>query len=288
MKKSWLYGLVLLFLFSCEKEKSFENGGNLNPGLPPLGNNCTVNQVLSVDSLTGQGLFSFYTLFNSSGVAERVEAFDSIAGTVEFESTLQYSGDTIRISPTDYYLVDGNKRVKELKSVFNLGTSVDTFTYRYNYDATGYLVSKEIFSTAIPIPLGIPFIRFTYTWSAGNLVYIDGSFAVPGLSQKVLTATLEYDANATAKNFIHILPDGFETYPYIMALDLGKKSRNLVKKITVVTYDDSGNLDETLVSNFSNYVFSSDGYLLEWYADGESAGGSPLPSGRTLFKYFCK
>ena len=235
----------------------------------------------------GQGLFSFYTLFNSSALAERV-AFDSIAGTVEFESTLQYSGDTIRISPTDYYLVDGNKRVKELNAVFNLGTSIDTFTYKYNYDATGYLVSKEIFSTAKPIPLGIPFIRFTYTWSAGNLVYIDGSFAVPGLSQKVLTATLEYDANATAKNFIHILPDGFETYPYIMALDLGNKSRNLVKKITVVTYDDSGNIDETLVSNFSNYVFSSDGYLVEWYAEGESAGGSPLPSGRTLFKYFCK
>ncbi len=288
MKKSWLYGVVFLFLLSCEKEKSFEDGGTINPGLPPLGNNCTVNQVLSVDSLTGQGLFSFYTGFNNSGVAERVEAFDSIAGTVEFESTLQYSGDTIRVSPTDYYLVDANKRVKELKSVFNLGATVDTFTYRYNYDANGYLVSKEIFSTAVPIPLNIPFIRFTYTWTAGNLVYIDGSFAVPGLTQKVLTATLEYDANATAKNFIHILPDGFETYPYIMALDLGKKSRNLVKKITVVTYDDSGNIDETLVSNFSKYVFSSDGYLLEWYAEGESAGGSPLPSGRTLFKYFCK
>lgn len=288
MKKSWLYGVVLLFLVSCEKEKSIEDGGAINPGVPPLGNNCTVNQVISVDSLTGQGLYSFYTRFNGSGVADKVEAYDSIAGSVEFESVLQYAGDTIRISPTDYYLVDGNKRVKELRSAFNLGASVDTFTYRYNYDATGYLVSKEIFSTAVPLPFGIPFVRFTYTWSAGNLVYIDGSFAVPGLTQKVLTATLEYDANATAKNFIHILPDGFETYPYIMALDLGKKSRNLVKKITVVTYDDSGNLDETLVSNFSNYVFSSDGYLVEWYADGESAGGSPLPSGRTLFKYFCK
>jgi hypothetical protein len=288
MRKHWLYIVVSLFLVSCEKEKSFENGATLNPGEPPLGNNCTVNQVLSVDSLTGQGLFSFYTRFNSSGVAERVEAFDSVAGTLEFESALQYKGDTIRISPTDFFLVDGNKRVKELKSVFDLGTSVDTFTYRYNYDANGYLVSKEIFSTAVPIPISIPFIRFTYTWSAGNLVYIDGSFAVPGLSQKVLTATLEYDANATAKNFIQILPDGFETYPYILALDLGKKSRNLVKKITVVTYDDTGNLDETLVSNFSNYVFSSDGYLLEWYAEGESAGGSPIPSGRTLFKYFCK
>ena len=61
MKKSWLYGVVLLFLVSCEKEKSFENGGNLNRGPPPLGNNCTVNKIVSVDSLSGAG--SFFILY---------------------------------------------------------------------------------------------------------------------------------------------------------------------------------------------------------------------------------
>ena len=73
-----------------------------------------------------------------------------------------------------------------------------------------------------------------------------------------------------------------------MGLDLGKKSRNLVKKIVVSAYDDAGVLDEVYTTTYGNYVFSADGYLLEWYSKGEEAGGTPFQSGRSIFKYFCK
>jgi hypothetical protein len=282
--KKCIIPLLLIFTFiSCQKELSVENGAGVNPPQPPIGNNCKVNQIISADSLTGQGLFSVYTRFNASGVAEKVEVYDSLSGSMQAEASLQYKGDTIRVSPSDYFLVDANKRVRAFQTIDLSGGSSDTLKYVYNYDGNGYLSNKEIFVSRFPFPV----IRFNYVWSAQNLVSIDGSVVVPGITQKVLTATLEYESSLTAKNFIHVLPDGFETAFFIMGLDLGKKSRNLVKKTVVSVYDDTGALDEVYTTSFSKYVFSSDGYLLEWYASGLDSGGTLLPSGRTLFKYFC-
>jgi len=283
IRKYWFYLVAFLFLFSCAKEKSLENGGGVTID-PPLGNNCTVNQIITADSLTGQGLFSYFTKFNISGIAETVEVYDSVSGSVQFQGNFQYKGDTIRVSRTDYFLTDANKRVKGFRTTDFSGTPGDTLSYVYKYDANGYLTEKEIFVTGIVLPI----LRYSFVWSGQNLVAIDGVVAVPGINQKVMTVTLEYDASKTAKNFIQVLPDGFETAPYIMGLDLGKKSRNLVKKTIVSLYDDTGSLDDVYTTEYSNYKFSADGYLLEWYAKGEDAGGTPLPSGRTLFKYFCK
>jgi hypothetical protein len=284
MRKYWFYMVAFLFLFSCAKEKSLENGPGVIPVDPPLGNNCIVNQIITADSLTGQGLFSYYTKFNLSVLAEKVEVFDSITGIMQFEGNIQHKGDTIRISSTDYFLTDANKRVKGFRTSDFSGSPGDTLSYVYKYDGNGYLVEKEIFITGIVFPI----MRYSYVWSGQNLVAIDGVVAVPGVTQKVLTVTLEYDAAQTAKNFLQVMPDGFETALYIMALDLGKKSRSLVKKYVVTLYDDLGALDEVYTMNFSNYKFSSDGYLTEWYAVGEDAGGTPFQGGRTLFKYFCK
>jgi hypothetical protein len=134
---------------------------------------------------------------------------------------------------------------------------------------------------AVPVPVA----EFNYTWSGGNLVAIEGT--IPVLSQKILTASLEYDASKTAKNFIPIFPDGFEFAPYVLAFDIGKKSSNVVKKVTMSIYDNAGNLDQTLVTSFKDYVFSSDGYLLEWIGDGDDQSALGLISGRTKFKYHC-
>jgi hypothetical protein len=284
MRKYFIYMLAFLFLFSCSKEKSLENGGGTNTVDPPLGNNCTVNQIITADSLTGQGLFSYFTKFNISGIAESVEIYDSISGTMQFQGSLQYKGDTIRVSPSDYFLTDANKRVRGFRTTDFSGTPGDTLSYVYKYDVNGYLTEKEIFITGIVFPI----LRYSFVWSGQNLVAIDGVVAVPGINQKVMTVTLEYDAGKTAKNFLQVMPDGFENALYIMGLDLGKKSRNIVKKYVVTLYDDQGALDEAYTMNFSNYKFSSDGYLTEWYAVGEDAGGTPFQSGRTLFKYFCK
>lgn len=275
---------VLCFLWlclSCTKETSDENGNGNNTN-PPVGNNCRVNQVTSLDSLTGVGLYSIYTRFGSNGQANLIRVFDSTVNALQFETAIRYSGDTAWVGPAQYFLLDAGKRVRAFRSIESSGSGIDTITMRYNYDAAGYMTSKDIFIGSLPLPV----FRFSYTWQGGNLTRVTGGAVVPGLEQKVLEATVEFD-DATAKNFIPVFPDGFETSLFVMALDFGKPSRNLPRKMTVILYDDAGKPDATYVTNYKNFVFSSDGYLLEWYAQGEEAGGTPFPSGRTRFGYFC-
>jgi uncharacterized protein YxeA len=281
MKNILLALLVMGTMISCSKELSEENGGGSQN--PPVGNNCTLNKITDIDSVSKEGLYSMFTQFNASGQGTRVEYYDSIQQSTQFEANLSYSGDTIRISPLEYFLKDPSGRVKEYRLIEFNGADLDTLTYRYAYDGSGYMSKKEVFISVIPVPL----FRFTYTWQGGNLVSVDGSFAVSGASQKILTATLEY-GSATARNFIPIFPDGFEISPYIMALNLGNGSRNLPGSITLTFFDDAGVPDETYVTRYGSFVFSSDGYLTEWTVSGEEAGGMPFSEGRQRFSYFCR
>jgi uncharacterized protein YxeA len=281
MKKILAAILALNMLISCSKELSEENGGGNQ--IPPVGNNCKLNQITDIDSVSKEGLYSIFTQFNSNGQGTRVEYYDSILQASQFEANLTYSGDTIRISPIEYFLKDASGRVKEYRVIEFDGVSLDTISFRYSYDGSGYMSKKELFSGNLPLPI----FRFTYNWQSGNLVSVDGALAVPGPSQKILTATLEYDA-ATAKNFIPIFPDGFETSSYIMALNLGNASRNLPRTITVTFFDEAGNPDEAYETRYGSYLFSSDGYLKEWTVTGEEAGGMPFSEGRQRFSYFCR
>jgi hypothetical protein len=73
-----------------------------------------------------------------------------------------------------------------------------------------------------------------------------------------------------------------------MALNLGNGSRNLPGSITLTFFDDAGVPDETYVTRYGSFVFSSDGYLTEWTVSGEEAGGMPFSEGRQRFSYFCR
>lgn len=289
MRKALLPLLIVFSVLSCQKELSIENGGVVpdpDPTNPPIGTNCKVQQILAVDSLTGRGLLSFFTAFKNNGLADRVTVYDSISSTVEFTAGFTYSAlaDTFFISPTDYFVVDNNRRVNSFTTIDYSGNTLDTLTYRYQYDGNGYLTTKDLYVSSLPVPV----IRFSYVWTGGNLVSVSGNTAIVGLTQKVLEATLEYNNSVTAKNFLPIYPDGFESSLFLMALNLGKPSTNLVRKMTIKTYDETGQLDETLVSEYKNFKFSSDGYLTEWYISGDLLGGSPFVEGRSLFKYYCQ
>ena len=288
MKKTILAALLLTMAVSCKKETSVEGGGggnnNSNP-VPTLGANCRPRQINLTDSL-GKGLLSITTQFNANGVGTQVDVYDSTTSTLELSEPLNYIGDTLKISDSLYFLLDATKRVKEFVAIQTNNGAKETFRFKYNYDVNGYLKTKDLYSSALPLP--IPLIRFTYTWTGDNMVAIDGSVVVPGVTQKILTATLEYDATATAKNFLNIFPDAGEVALYLMALDLGKRSKNLVKRIQVKTYDDMGAVDATTTTEFSKYKFSTDGYLLEWVVSGDEPGLLPFPVGRNAFKYFCR
>jgi hypothetical protein len=277
----WLLPAILLFM-SCSKELSDESD-NPNKLNPPLGRNCKVNKITALDSLTGQGLGSVYTLYNSAGQAALVQVYDSLSNSMSFESSLYYDGDTVRINPVMYFLLVTSRRVRQFFSEQTHNGRIDTLTIRYNYNSAGYLASRELYTGNQPIPI----FRYTYTWQDGNMVAVDGSVAVPGVDQKILTAVLEYDPGTTVNKFLQTFPDSFETNFFLSALDLGKASRNALKKMSVTLYDDQGLPEETYVNHYSNYVFSSDGYLLEWSTYTEASSAGPAHGGRERFGYYC-
>jgi len=55
----------------------------------------------------------------------------------------------------------------------------------------------------------------------------------------------------------------------------------------MITYDEFGVADQSYNTVLKNLVFSPDGYLTEWYAEGDSFDALGLFSGRTLFQYKC-
>lgn len=281
-KISGLTILLLFILAACEKETSVESG---RKG-PVIGADCHPKQIVAVDSVTGRGSFSFLTGFDATGTARFVEVLDSVSGAVMLDAPLTWMGDTLRISDSVYYLTDANRRLKEFVARQTDNGTVMTLKYVYTYDASGFLVKKELFSSAVPLP--VPLIRFTYTWASLNLVAVEGSVVIPGLTRKLFSATLDYDPAASARNFLLILPDAAELTPVIMAVGLGNPSRNLVRRIDVSTYNDAGMIDATTTSRYGSYGYSADGYLLDWKVGGDVPDALPFPPGKNLFHYHCR
>lgn len=275
--------IVLTVLSSCTKEMSVENDGTRGPA---VGADCRPSQVVLIDSATRAGDFSFLTRFGSNGRAASVEAYDSLSNTSLFDFPLVYSGDTLRDFDGGYFLLEASGRVRTYVTTDTTGGAVETVRYEYTYDANGYISRKELFSSLLP--LNTPLVRFTYTWAGQNLTAVEGRVVVPGFERMLFKSALEYDNTQTVKNFLPVVPDAAEAALFIMAVDLGRKSRNLLRRIKSSTYDDAGMVDETLTTEFSSPLFSMDGYLLEWTVSGDEPIALPFFVGRNVFRYHCR
>ena len=274
--------LTIFILAGCAKEMSEEhgNGPNTGPVTPPLGDDCKVDKMTSVDSLSGIGLGSLYSQFGTNDLATRVEIYDSLAQSLKYAANFTYSNDTVRVNDIEYFIVDPSFRVKVFQTLTDVSDPhSDSLLFKYYYDANGYLNKKEIYQGQIPIPITV-----NYTWSNGNLTSLEADVAG---TTKLLSAELEY-SDQPATNFIYIIPEAYELAPYILSLNLGTKSKNVIKKIVMSAYDDSGNISKTYTANYSNVKFSSDGYVTQLYATGDYIDGLPLLTNLTKFSYRCK
>ncbi|PWU03942.1 MAG: hypothetical protein C5B52_02365 [Bacteroidetes bacterium] len=274
--------LAILIFAGCAKEMSEEhgNGPNTGPPTPPLGTDCKVEKITSVDSLSGIGLGSLYSQFGTNDLATRVEIYDSLAQSLKFAANFTYANDTVRVSDKEFFILDPSFRVKTFQTFADVtDPNSDSLLFKYYYDANGYLNKKEIYQGHIPVPATV-----TYTWSNGNLTSLEADVAG---TIKLLSAELQY-SDQPATNFIYILPEAYELAPYILSLNLGTKSKNIIKKIVMTTYDDNGNASKTYTSNYSNVKLSSDGYVTQLYASGDYIDGLPLLTNLTKFSYRCK
>jgi hypothetical protein len=270
--------LPFLAIVSCSKEYSDEAG---NPN-----SNCRVSSIaVAADAISSSGLYALNTKFNAANQATAVEAYDSATNIADFTTSLSYKGDTVLTTVNEFFVLDVSKKVKKFFTPIDPSNPAgEKAVYDYKYDGSNYLIEKTISSASVPLPL----VNIQYTWVGGNLMKVVASVnQFPGGSVKLLEANMEYDMSRQPRNFIYIFPDAFENFFYLNALDFGKKPTNLIKKISVVYYDNAGVSQGTFETFLSDVKFNNEGYVTEWYADGTSFDPLGIFLGRTLFSYKC-
>lgn len=280
-KKITLATLLLAALAGCKKEKSLDT---IRDGEPPVfvGNNCTISQILTVDSLTGIGLEAHTISFNAAGIAGRVTVIDSILNDVYVDDILTNRNDTIIVGNLGFFVKNSNGQVRLFRfkeDPTDPATELIDMTFTYN--SAGYLIKTEYAYAASFFPL----LRSTYTYTGNNLTKAVTESLFP-VTEKIIESDLTYSSQ-TVRNFIYTFPDAFYTAAYLPAVPFGNKSANALQKVATRYYD-NGSVVDSAITTYKNYKLSNDGYVLEFYADGDYQDGMGLYFERTKFKYFCR
>lgn len=291
---------ILITLFSCEKEYSEENLTTGNELI--VGADCRISKIVFQDTsgfaasgrLTGLG--SIIADINNFDIVTGLVQYDSIGDRIEYISPGPvYTNDTVYIDPEEYYVVDVNKRItKSHVWADPTNTASPQFDVFYAYNTAGYLITKTYFNTTSP---GVPFQRVDYAYtSPGNLTHMT-SVDLPS-GDLLMDADMTY-SNIEAKRFIYIFPDE-EFYPEnTQFFNFGARNFNAPKTMKVRMYDPGNVVRDSLVSAFSNYIMSRDGYVLSVQMGNPLPAATPplLPSpqpsipalpGKLSFSYHCK
>lgn len=291
---------VIITLFSCEKEYSDENlnkGGNESI----IGNDCRISKIVYADTTglaaSGRvvGLGSITADINNLDILTKLVKFDSLSNFIDYNCDPVYSNDSIFIDPEEYFITDANKRIiKSHLWVDITDPSSLQFDVIYTYDPAGYLTSKSYLLTGT----GTPFQRVDYTYTfPGNLTRMTAVELPSG--DLAMDADITYYTNINLNRFIYLFPDE-RFYPeFTQFLNFGNRNKNAPKLLKVRNFDPGNVVRDSLVSAFSNYKTSLDGYVLSVQMGNPQPEAtppltpSPQPSipalpGRLSFSYHCK
>jgi hypothetical protein len=280
---------IVVTLFSCEKEFSSENSGNTGNDLI-VGIDCRISKIVYTDTSgtaaggTGTGLGSIDASINTLDVVTRITRFDSLSNTIEFINSPIYSNDSVFINADEYFVVDANKRILKMHG---LADPTDPFSLQYDvffvYNTAGFLTTKTYFLSSSPT---VPFYRVDYTYAGANLTHMS-AFNLPG-GDLEMDADITYITNLVPRRFMYIFPDE-RFYPeFNQYFNFGAKNFNAVKKMTVRNYNPGNVVRDSLVSNFSNYIMSRDGYVLSTQMSGDNQPSLPALAGKLSFSYHCR
>ena len=287
MKKRNLYILLLVFsaaIFSCKKEYSVENGGNVNNPLI-VGTNCRISQINYYDSASGVVLGSIAAIITAKDSVTSISKFDSLNNSIQFLGPVTYSADTTHINADEYYLI--NPSTGYISQLHGLTNPNDVFSPQfdaaYTYDATGHLINKSYSLTSNP---GVPYYIVNYTYTGGNLTHMQSTDG--GINQLIADADLDYYTNISPQHFLYLFPDELSYTYYNQFFNFGKKPVNAVKNLKIRYYDPGNVVRDSTVSTFSTYIMSRDNYVLSVYMNGDDQFSIPADAGKLTFSYHCK
>ncbi|MBL7726943.1 MAG: hypothetical protein JNM68_04615 [Dinghuibacter sp.] len=274
---------------SCSKELSFEDPIGAQGQGPIIGNNCQIKKVIEFDTISKTGLTAInYDFSASTGRLNSLVEFDSIGQNVVYTAFFTYNTDTIRIDAAQYFVVNNAGRVIKFSGLDDpydpFATMVDI---EYTYDNNGRLIKRAVTDPTIQ---STPIIQSVYAYTGSNLTGIAVSLVSGvGVTAPLYNITLGYQFDRVPRNYMNILPDCRELRPYIAALNMGQKSLNPVNKIDVTLMDPfTGTPISTSTTQYTNYSFSRDGYVLGFDMSGNAIDALPFAPGRNNFEYFCR
>jgi hypothetical protein len=283
MKKRLLYSFILVAaLSSCLKEYSTEESGDTSGTI--IGADCRIDKIAFNDSASGVSLGSIAATISPTDLVNDITQFDSLTLTLDYTFAPQYFGDTVTIDADQYFIRDNTKRIQQLHGLVDpTVTGSPEFDVAYNYDAAGFLINKTYTYSLLP---GIPFQSVNYTYTGGNLTYME---TVDEFTSDVIkNADLTYYNNIAPKNYLNIFPDEDTYAPFNQFFDFGKKSVNAVKSLKVRFFDPGNILVDSAVSTFSSYIMSRDNYVTSVYMLGDDQASIPAAEGKLKFTYKCK
>jgi len=103
-----------------------------------------------------------------------------------------------------------------------------------------------------------------------------------------MDADITYFTNLVPRRSIYIFPDE-RFYPeFSQFFNFGTKNFNAVRNMEVRNYNPGNVVRDSLVSTFSNYIMSRDGYVLSTQMGGDDQPSIPALAGKLSFSYHCR
>jgi hypothetical protein len=289
LKKSFFSHFIVIIsaLLACGKNTDAPttpantgSGTNNNEGV-----NCVMTSISQVNSGSSSES-SLSATYNSNYQVTKLTVYDSTDKAKSFEANFKYvTADSVRISPFQYILLDGNKRVTRFvtKSDISDPEHADDYVFEYTYNADGYLETKNCFIN------GSAKANFSTTYSYTNQQLTSCLMTIPIAGNlKVLEATLAYGNQSNIKSWIYTFPDAMEGYPFSTMLNFGKHVAHPLNRVVTKIYDPQAqNLIDTWTTNYANYIIDINGYILSGEATGDLQQGIASFYGKTNFYYAC-
>jgi hypothetical protein len=274
-------------VYSCDKKNDIPNPDQQIIVSQIISKNSnSICELVKIKQVNGSAFFNRLNFQRDTGNRTvSIDYFDSTTNTIDFKTTFNYFGDTIKIDANSWMLKSSstNNIIKYFVKEKLNDTDWDNIMHEYKYDLSGKLIKKLIYYNQITSP------DYITNYSYDGLNLIQSVLLASDGTTKIMQTDLQYDVTTKIKPWIYLFCDAFENYNMIQGFSFGSKAINPVKLITTKVFDtNNGNTVDTWITNYKGYIISADQYVLQVTSSGDNQQGLGLFLGTIRFEYNCK